>query len=135
VRGCRAHHPDLGRRDGAGRRRRARAGHAVADPGTPRPPVAVYVEIFRNTPLLIQIFIVYFGLPQLGLKLSPFLSGRTALVSYAAAYNAEIFRAGLIIVPQALRISFPALGNKFVFLLCFPLTRLAQRAETRLRRS
>ena len=103
--------------------------------------VAAYVEVFRNTPLLIQIFIVYFGLPQLGLKLSPFLSGLSALVLYAAAYNAEIFRAGLeavpfgqleaarslglstlqtfrwVTVPQALRISFPALGNNLVSLV------------------
>ena len=103
--------------------------------------VAAYVEVFRNTPLLIQIFIVYFGLPQLGLKLSPFLSGLSALVLYAAAYNTEIFRAGLeavphgqfeaarsaglgelqmlryVIVPQAVRISFPALGNNLVSLV------------------
>jgi polar amino acid transport system permease protein len=103
--------------------------------------VGAYVEVFRNTPLLIQIFIVYFGLPQLGLKLSPFLSGLSALVFYAAAYNTEIFRAGLeavprgqleaarslglsalatlgwITVPQALRISFPALGNNLVSLV------------------
>ncbi len=62
--------------------------------------VDAYVELFRNTPLLIQIFIVYFGLPQLGLRLSPFLSGLAALVLYAAAYNAEIFRAGLEAVPK-----------------------------------
>src|SRR5438046_9467072 len=62
--------------------------------------VAAYVEVFRNTPLLIQIFIVYFGLPQLGLRLSPFLSGLGALVLYAAAYKAEIFRAGLEAVPN-----------------------------------
>ena len=103
--------------------------------------VDAYVELFRNTPLLIQIFIVYFGLPQLGLRLSPFLSGLGALVLYAAAYNAEIFRAGLeavprgqheaaqscglspaqalrfVIVPQAVRIAFPALGNNLVSLL------------------
>jgi polar amino acid transport system permease protein len=103
--------------------------------------VAAYVEVFRNTPLLIQIFIVYFGLPQLGFKLSPFLSGLAALVLYAAAYNTEIFRAGLeavphgqfeaarsaglcelqilryVIVPQAVRISFPALGNNLVSLV------------------
>ena len=103
--------------------------------------VVAYVELFRNTPLLIQIFIVYFGLPQLGLRLSPFLSGLSALVLYAAAYNAEIFRAGLeavpkgqheaalscglspgqalraVIVPQAVRIAFPALGNNLVSLV------------------
>jgi His/Glu/Gln/Arg/opine family amino acid ABC transporter permease subunit len=107
----------------------------------PRRLVAAYVEVFRNTPLLIQIFIVYFGLPQLGVKLSPFLSGLAALVLYAAAYNTEIFRAGLeavphgqfeaarsaglselqilryVIVPQAVRISFPALGNNLVSLV------------------
>ena len=103
--------------------------------------VAAYVEVFRNTPLLIQIFIVYFGLPQLGVKLSPFLPGLAALVLYAAAYNTEIFRAGLeavphgqfeaarsaglgelqilryVIVPQAVRICFPALGNNLVSLV------------------
>jgi len=102
--------------------------------------VRAYVEVFRNTPLLIQIFIVYFGLPQLGLKLSPFLSGLSALTLYTAAYNVEIFRAGLeavpkgqreaarstglsplqeavyVIIPQAVRISFPALGNNLVSL-------------------
>ena len=106
-----------------------------------RNAVAAYVEAFRNTPLLIQIFIVYFGLPQLGLRLSPFLSGLSALVLYAAAYNTEIFRAGMEAVPrgqgeaarslglgpvqalaygvapQALRISLPALGNNLVSLV------------------
>ncbi len=103
--------------------------------------VRTYVEVFRNTPLLIQIFIVYFGLPQLGLRLPPFLSGLSALTLYTAAYNTEIFRAGLeavpkgqheaarstglsplqeavyVIIPQALRISFPALGNNLVSLV------------------
>ncbi len=103
--------------------------------------VRTYVEAFRNTPLLIQIFIVYFGLPQLGLKLSPFLSGLSALTLYSAAYNTEIFRAGLeavpkgqheaarstglsplqeaihVIIPQAVRVSFPALGNNLVSLV------------------
>jgi His/Glu/Gln/Arg/opine family amino acid ABC transporter permease subunit len=103
--------------------------------------IRAYIEIFRNTPLLIQIFIVYFGLPQLGLKLSPFFSGLSALTLYTAAYNVEIFRAGLeavpkgqeeaarstgltplqaavyVIIPQALRIAFPALGNNLVTLL------------------
>lgn len=103
--------------------------------------VRTYVEAFRNTPLLIQIFIVYFGLPQLGLKLSPFLSGLSALTLYTAAYNTEIFRAGLeavpkgqheaarstglsplqeaihVIIPQAVRVSFPALGNNLVSLV------------------
>jgi polar amino acid transport system permease protein len=106
-----------------------------------RAAVRAYVEAFRNTPLLLQIFIVYFGLPQLGMKLSPFLSGLSALVLYTAAYNTEILRAGLeavphgqheaarsiglsaaqamrhVIVPQAIRIAFPALGNNLVSLV------------------
>jgi His/Glu/Gln/Arg/opine family amino acid ABC transporter permease subunit len=108
---------------------------------TPQVIVRVYVESFRNTPLLIQLFILYFGLPQLGVSLSPFVCGLLALTLYTAAYNVEIFRAGLeavpvgqqeaaratglsalqesmyIIVPQALRISFPALGNNLISLV------------------
>ena len=104
--------------------------------------VAAYVELFRNTPLLIQIFFIYFAMPNLiGLRLPPFLSGLTALALYTAAYNTEIFRAGLeavpfgqreaarasglapwqelrcVVVPQAVRIAFPALGNNLVSLV------------------
>lgn len=102
---------------------------------------AAYVEIFRNTPLLIQIFIIYFGLPELGLKFSPYASGLTALILYVGAYNVEVIRAGLeavprgqkeaamslglngvqtflyIILPQTVRISLPALGNNWVALV------------------
>ncbi len=102
---------------------------------------AAYVEVFRNTPLLVQIFFVFFGLPRLGLRLSPFQSGLAALSLYTAAYNAEVFRAGLeavprglreaaaalglnpwqrfrhVILPLAVRISLPALGNNFVALV------------------
>lgn len=103
--------------------------------------VRVYVELFRNTPLLIQLFILYFGLPQVGVSLSPLACGLLALTLYTAAYNVEIFRAGLeavpkgqheaaqatglsplqearyVIVPQALRISLPALGNNLISLV------------------
>jgi His/Glu/Gln/Arg/opine family amino acid ABC transporter permease subunit len=102
---------------------------------------AVYVEVFRNTPLLIQIFIIFFGLPGIGIKLSPYISGLTALVLYVGAYNAEVIRAGLeavprgqieaakslgltgaqtflyVILPQTVRISLPALGNNWVALV------------------
>jgi polar amino acid transport system permease protein len=102
---------------------------------------AIYVEVFRNTPLLIQIFIIFFGLPGIGIKLSPYVSGLTALVLYVGAYNTEVIRAGLeavprgqveaakslgltavqtflyIIIPQAFRISLPALGNNWVSLV------------------
>lgn len=103
--------------------------------------VTAYVEVFRNTPLLIQIFFIYFGLPLVLVRLPAFASGLLALALYSAAYNAEVFRAGLeavphvqreaarstgltawqearyVIVPQALRISFPALGNNLVSLV------------------
>ena len=109
--------------------------------GLSRALVSGYVELFRNTPLLLQIFIVYFALPQVGIKLSPFLSGLSALVLYAAAYNTEILRSGVeavphgqveaarsigltevqtlrhVVVPQALRIALPALGNNLVSLV------------------
>ena len=102
---------------------------------------ATYVEVFRNTPLLIQIFIIFFGLPGIGIKLSPYISGLTALVLYVGAYNTEVIRAGLeaiprgqieaaksigltgiqtflyIILPQMFRISLPALGNNWVALV------------------
>jgi len=102
---------------------------------------AAYVEVFRNTPLLIQIFIIFFGLPGIGIKLSPYASGLTALVLYVGAYNTEVVRAGLeavpkgqieaakslgltgvqtflyVILPQTFRISLPALGNNWVALV------------------
>jgi polar amino acid transport system permease protein len=102
---------------------------------------AAYVEVFRNTPLLVQIFFVFFGLPRVGVRLSPFQSGLLALSLYTAAYNAEVFRAGLeavprglreaaaalglsnwqrfrhVVLPVAVRISLPALGNNFVALV------------------
>jgi polar amino acid transport system permease protein/polar amino acid transport system substrate-binding protein len=103
--------------------------------------VAVYVDIIRNTPLLIQIFFIYFGLPLVLVKLPAFASGLLALTLYSAAYNAEVFRAGLeavpngqreaarsaglsgwqqmryVVLPQAVRIAFPALGNNLVSLV------------------
>ncbi len=102
---------------------------------------AGYVEVFRNTPLLIQIFLIYFGLPEIGLRLSGFVSGLLALSLYTGAYNTEVFRAGLeavprglreaaaalglttwqqfrhIVLPIAVRITLPALGNNFVSLV------------------
>src|SRR5690606_16374109 len=62
--------------------------------------VRSYVEIFRNTPLLIQLFILYFGLPQVGINFSPLACGILALALYTAAYNVEIFRSGLEAVPS-----------------------------------
>src|SRR3954451_4246565 len=60
-----------------------------------RTVVGAYVELIRNTPLLVQIFIVYFGLSSLGLKLSAEVSAVIALVVNMGAYTTEIMRAGV----------------------------------------
>lgn len=100
-----------------------------------------YIEFFRGTPLLIQLTMIYFGLPELGLKLDPFVAGVVALgLNYAAA-EAENYRAGLesvprgqleaaqvlglstlqtlrhVVGPQAVRISIPPMTNDFIALL------------------
>jgi len=59
----------------------------------------IYVEAIRNTPLLVQIFLVYFGLASLGLKLSAFTVAVAALTINVGAYTAEIMRAGLESIP------------------------------------
>jgi polar amino acid transport system permease protein len=104
-------------------------------------PANFYVWLIRSTPLLVQLFIIYFGLPQLGIDLGPFLSGVLGLALNVGAYNAETIRGGIIsvppgqteasrslgmsgsltmrriILPQALRIIIPPLGNNFIILI------------------
>jgi polar amino acid transport system substrate-binding protein len=100
-----------------------------------------YVEFFRGTPLLIQLTMIYFGLPEIGLTLHPFVAGFLALgLNYAAA-EAENYRAGIlslpagqmdaarvlglsrlqalryVVAPQALRIALPPTTNDFIALL------------------
>jgi His/Glu/Gln/Arg/opine family amino acid ABC transporter permease subunit len=99
---------------------------------------AAYVEFMRNTPLLVLLYLVYFGLPQLGLRLSGFQAALIALTINSGAYMTEILRGGLtaiprgqydaafaqgmtgvqtfrhIIVPQVFRIIYPPLGNQFI---------------------
>lgn len=100
-----------------------------------------YIELFRGTPLLIQLIMVYFGLPELGITLHPFVAGWLALgLNYAAA-EAENYRAGLasvpqgqldaaktlglstfqalryVVGPQALRVAIPPATNDFIALL------------------
>jgi len=94
-----------------------------------------YIWIFRGTPLLVQLIIIYTGLPQVGLKLSVIESALLGLILNEAAYLAEIIRGGIlgvpagqsnagralglnstqvmlyIVLPQATRIVIPALGN------------------------
>jgi His/Glu/Gln/Arg/opine family amino acid ABC transporter permease subunit len=56
--------------------------------------ITVYVEVFRNTPLLVQIFFLYFALPEAGLRLDGFTVGWLSLLLWGGAYNVENFRAG-----------------------------------------
>ncbi|WP_029041933.1 amino acid ABC transporter permease [Cucumibacter marinus] len=68
---------------------------SVRGPLIPRVMVRVYVEIMRNTPMLVQIFVIFFGLPSLGIRLSPFVSVLLAIVLNNGGYIAEIVRAGI----------------------------------------
>lgn len=101
----------------------------------------VYIWLIRGTPLLVQLFLIYFGLPQLGITLNAFTSSILGLGINSGAYIAEVFRGGIeaipkgqteaslslgmgkfltmrrIIFPQALRISIPSLGNQFIITL------------------
>jgi polar amino acid transport system permease protein len=61
---------------------------------------AVYVEAFRNTPLLVQLFLIYFGLPYTGIKLDANQAAIFAVSLNLGAYSAEIFRAGLNAIPK-----------------------------------
>ena len=110
-----------------------------------RPPLVAglataYVEIYRGTPLLIQLFIIYYGLPNIGIALSPLAAAIIGLGMNYAAYEAEVYRAGIeavspgqveaalslgmprsvtfqtVIFPQAFRISLPAVTNDFIAL-------------------
>ena len=98
----------------------------------------LYIWFIRGTPTLIQIFVVYFGLPQVGIRLDPFSAGILALGLSSGAYVAEIIRSGLraipsgqfdgasslgltqvhryrlVILPQVVRIVVPALTNEAI---------------------
>ena len=62
--------------------------------------VGVYVELIRNTPFIVQLFFIFFGLPSLGVKLSPEVASIIAMVVNLGAYAAEIVRAGIEGTPQ-----------------------------------
>jgi len=103
--------------------------------------VKIYIELFRNTPLLVQLFFIYFGLPKLGLSISAEWCGALGLGLLGGAYMTESFRSGLeavpksqtesalalnmskgqlfrlIILPEAFSLSVPALVANVIFLL------------------
>ena len=72
--------------------------------------IAAYVEVIRNTPFLVQIFIVFFGLPSLGVRFDPNSSALIAMVLNVAAYVTEILRAGIESVPKGQTEAGKALG-------------------------
>ena len=61
---------------------------------------AAYVELIRNTPFLVQLFFIFFGLPALGIRLDPIVAAMLAMTLNMAAYTTEIVGAGLDAVPQ-----------------------------------
>ena len=86
--------------------------------------VQAYVEFIRNTPLLVQIFFIFFGLPSLGLKLSLFWSGVTALTLWGGAFNVENFRGGFLAIAKGLREAALSLGLQrlqYLALVALPL--------------
>ena len=72
--------------------------------------IVAYVEFIRNTPLLVQLFFVFFGLPALGLTLSLFWSGVLSLTLWAGAYQVENVRGGLAAIAPGLKEAARALG-------------------------
>jgi polar amino acid transport system permease protein len=106
-----------------------------------RHAVAAYVEAIRNTPLLVQLFVVFFGFPSLGIRLSAPTAAVVALTLNLGAYATEIIRAGFEAVPRAqieaghalglsgpqvfryvvlfpaLKMMFPALASQFILLM------------------
>src|ERR1700680_1009029 len=83
-----------------------------------------YVELIRNTPFLVQIFIVYFSLPALGIRLDANDAALAAMVANLGAYATEIVRAGIDAVPQGQIEAARALGLRrldiFRFVVLFP---------------
>lgn len=101
----------------------------------------LYIEVIRGTPVLIQLFFIFYGLPSLGIKFSPFAAGILGLGLNYAAYEAENYRAGLlsvprgqmeaalalamtrwqairhVVLPQAVRVALPPVTNDFISLL------------------
>ncbi len=103
--------------------------------------IAAYVEVIRNTPFLVQVFLIFFGLPAVGIRLDANQGALIAMVLNGSAYTIEIVRAGivavshgqieaaralglrpftafrLVVLPQALRTVFAPLGSQFILLM------------------
>ena len=105
------------------------------------PICTFFVEIIRGTPLLTQLFILYFGLPSIGIMFSPFMAALVGMGINSAAYQAEYFRGAIqavkkeqiiagyslgmkqiqtirhIVLPQMLRLVIPSWSNELIYLL------------------
>jgi polar amino acid transport system permease protein len=73
----------------------------------------IYIDIFRSIPLLVLLIVVYYALPFVGIRLSPFMSAACALTVVSGAYTAEIFRAGIEAIPRGQFEASQALGLSF----------------------
>jgi polar amino acid transport system permease protein len=106
-----------------------------------RGAITGYVEVVRNTPFLVQLFFIFFGLPSLGIRLDPFAAAVLAMTLNMAAYTTEIVGAGLdavpqgqkeaaralglhkvqvflkIVLPQALKVIYPALNSQIIIMM------------------
>lgn len=104
-------------------------------------PAALYVSVFRGTPLLVQLFVIYYGLPSIGIEFTPVTAGILALSLNAGAYLSESLRGAIlgvgqgqwragfslgltypqtlarVILPQALRMAVPAMSNTLISLI------------------
>lgn len=109
-------------------------------PAPVRAAALAYIELIRGTPLLIQLFLIFYGLPHVGIKLSPMVAAILGLAINYSAYEAENYRAGIqsipttqmeaaralgmsraqalrhVIVPQAMRLVIPPVTNDFIAL-------------------
>lgn len=104
-------------------------------------PAAVYVSLMRGTPLLVQLFVIYYGLPGIGIEFTPVAAGILALSLNAGAYLSESLRGAItsvprgqwrasyslglgyrdtlvhVVLPQALRVAVPAMSNSLISLI------------------
>lgn len=76
--------------------------------------VAAYIDVFRSIPMLVLLVLIYYALPFVGIRLSSFAAAATALSLIAAAYTAEIFRAGIQAIPKGQFEAASAIGLGFV---------------------
>lgn len=104
-------------------------------------PASLYVSVMRGTPLLVQIFVIYYGLPSIGIEFTPVTAGVLALSLNAGAYLSESLRGAIqsispgqwraafslglsygqglryVVLPQALRVAVPSMGNTLISLI------------------